>query len=194
MAQVWGPQDDSDPDDIDNWMARRNAQFALRPTADAIARDLWNQSTLDGGDLYAGNPSDLAALGLSALGGAGPYSGMAANDDDQTEKADGIAAGSQDEPPLSSAGGVGAQQRPSVADSSADSAPAGDPSTPSVSELEVVGRPPAQTPGPAPRPSFLDSLNHNPVVRGAAGLAGYVVGLPFGVGRAGMHAVEGIGD
>src|ERR1700761_9455152 len=83
MSENWSSPDDSDLGDLDAWMKWRNAQAALRPEADAFARNLWGQSTQNGGDLYAGNPSDLTAIGLAALGGVAPYATTAANDDGQ---------------------------------------------------------------------------------------------------------------
>lgn len=187
MAQVWGSRDESDADDIDSWMVRRGAQLALRSTADAMGRDLWNQSTQDGGDLYAGKPSDLTALGLSAIGGAAkPYSGAAANADSQAGEAEGLTSVAQAGARRPSVTEVGAQQRPSVADASESFTPSDDPS---VSELDVIGRPSV----PAPRPSFLDSLDHDPLVRSAAGIAGFALGVPGGVLRGGWHALEGVG-
>jgi len=68
MPQSWSSQDGDDPDDVDAWMARRNAQVALRPEAEAAGRDLWNRAIQTGDDLYAGNPSDLR-LGLDRFNG-----------------------------------------------------------------------------------------------------------------------------
>ena len=153
-------------------MVRRNAQVALRPEAEAAGRDLWNRAIQTGDDLYAGNLSDLTAIGLAALGGEAPHLSPAANDDGQ----DG--------------GGGGFQLRSTL---SANPEPAPSPpreaAYPSVSELDVAGRPPDRT----PHPGFLDSLNHDPVAAAAAGFAGYAVGVPAGVLRGGWHAVEGVG-
>jgi hypothetical protein len=59
-----------------------------------------------------------------------------------------------------------------------------------TSELEVIGPSTAQ----AHNSGLLDSLNHNYAARVAAGGIGYLVGLPVGVGRAGLHALQGLGD
>src|SRR4051812_11541238 len=89
MPQSWFSQDGDDPDDIDAWMARRNAEVALRPEADAAGRDRWNRAIQTGGDLYAGNPSDLTAIGLTALSGAAPHLTAAANEDPRYSSGDG---------------------------------------------------------------------------------------------------------
>ena len=68
MAGGWAtqrPVDDSD--DIDAWMAQRNANAALRQQAEAMGRDLWDQATRDGQDLSAAQPSDLVTIGAGAL-------------------------------------------------------------------------------------------------------------------------------
>src|SRR5258707_7981057 len=102
MAQGWSSQGGDDPEDIDTWLVRRNAQLALRAEADAVARNLWNQSIQSGDELYAGNPSDLTAIGLAALDGAGSYATTAANDDDQ-----GGSGGAVGWPPAAAGGGTG---------------------------------------------------------------------------------------
>lgn len=185
MPQGWSSQSDNDPDDIDSWMVRRNAQLALHPEADAVARDLWDQATQNGGDLYAGNPSDLTAVGLAALGGGESYTPTVAADDDQAD---------DDGPPFSPAGaGSGSQPRlriPQNPDAPDCAAPQNKAYVPSVSELDVVGRRPVQT----RHPGLLDDLNHNGAVRAVAGGLGYVGGVLWGVPRAGQHAIEGIGD
>jgi hypothetical protein len=68
MAGGWATQRRVDDlDDIDAWMAQRNANVALRDEAEAIGRDLWDQATRDGQDLAAPQPSDLVAIGAGAL-------------------------------------------------------------------------------------------------------------------------------
>src|SRR6185437_5351890 len=57
-----------DLDDIDAWMAQRNANLAFRQQAETVGRDLWDQATRDGQDLSAAQPSDLVAIGTDALG------------------------------------------------------------------------------------------------------------------------------
>jgi hypothetical protein len=57
-----------DLDDINAWMAQRNANVALRQEAETAGRDLWDQATRDGQDLSAANPSDLIGIGADALG------------------------------------------------------------------------------------------------------------------------------
>ena len=191
MSESWSSQSGDGLDDIDAWMARRNAQLALRPEANSVARDLWNQTIGSGDDLYAGNPSDLTAIGLAALGGTGAYR-TAINDDDQGGR-DGTS-----DPPASAAAAMSASTDSggsavsrasnggyrqgasiSVKQSSAPD--------PWVSDLDVIGRPQAA------HADFLDSLNHNPLVRGVAGATGYAIGLPAGALRAGWHALEGVG-
>jgi hypothetical protein len=212
MAQGWSSQGGDDPEDIDTWLVRRNAQLALRAEADAVARNLWNQSIQSGDDLYAGNPSDLTAIGLAALDGAGSSATGAANDDDQ-----GGSGGAFDRPSAATGEGsvhnsfgavagradVGGPYPSSTRNNSRQhrspisqdqdrgpvpSLPSGA-NVPTVSELKVVGRPTAST----PHPGFFDSLNHNPVARVAGGLGGYLIGLPAGVLRGGWHALEGVG-
>lgn len=168
-------QSNDDPGDVDAWMVRRNAQLALRAGADTVARDLWNQATIRGTDVFAGNPSDLTAIGLAALSGPGSYLSTAANNDDQ-------ALGGGSSFPRRVRGPKDQEPAPT-------SFATGGASAPSVSEVVVVGR--RRTPPPGP--SFLDRLNHDPVVRSAAGMAGYAVGLPAGVLRGGLHALEGVG-
>jgi hypothetical protein len=67
MAGGWSTQRVDDLDDIDAWMAQRNANLALRQQAEAIGRDLWDQGTRDGQDVSAAQPSDVVALGSNAL-------------------------------------------------------------------------------------------------------------------------------
>jgi hypothetical protein len=202
MRQNWFSQSSDDPDDIDTWMAGRNAQLALQPEADAAARNLWNQATQHGDDLYAGNPSDLTAIGLAALRGAGPYVATAANDDQDGD--DGASAVGSAAPPQDSAstatdfggglyqpgtdgGSQSASALPQIQSIGLGSSASGE-TYPSVSEVDVVGHPMDG----ATSPGVLDSLNHNPITRGAAGLAGYLAGLPTGALRAGWHALEGV--
>jgi hypothetical protein len=182
MSEAWSSQDDSDLGDLDAWMARRNAQLALRPEATNFARNLWNEATQNGDDLYAGNPSDLTAIGLEALGGAG--STLAVTDGDTQDSGATYPSSVTDGERNSSAatGGVAWQGSiPALQNQAND---------PWVSQLDVIGPPPEQP----STPSFLDSLNHNPIARAAGGLAGYSIGLPAGVVRGGWHALEGIGD
>jgi hypothetical protein len=85
MAGGWSTQPDVDDlDDIEGWMAQRNADVGLRQQADAFARDLWNQATRSGDDLAAQQSGDLTSIGLAALGsGAAPdgsSSGLASSD------------------------------------------------------------------------------------------------------------------
>jgi hypothetical protein len=204
MPQGWSSQDGDDFSDIGAWMARRSAQLALQPEADAFARNLWNQATQGGGDLYAGNPSDLTALGLAALGEARSDPTAAANNDDQVGGGGIVDAGA----PRDSINAVSGSDhgRPYFATDAGSSQqgfspprnPYPDPSSflpseanvPSVSQLDVIG----PRPIPAPHPGLLDSLNHNLGVRALAGTAAYTVGLPLGVGRGALHAVEGVGQ
>jgi hypothetical protein len=204
MPQGWSSQSGDDLDDIGAWMARRNAQLALRPEADTVARNLWSQSIQSGDDLYAGNPSDLTAIGLAALDGTGSHPATANDDDhgwgdhafDPTSAAGiGLIPGRAGGPtnfggPYLSRTGSGSGS-PISRDQSSGPVPSqpGDTNAPWVSELEVVGRPADQ----APHTGFLDSLNHNEAARVAAGGIGYLIGLPTGVGRAGWHALEGVG-
>jgi hypothetical protein len=67
MAGGWSTQRVDDLDDIDAWMAQRNANIALRQQAEAMGRDLWDQGTRDGQDVSAAQPSDVAAIGSNAL-------------------------------------------------------------------------------------------------------------------------------
>ena len=213
MPQGWSSQSGDDPDDFDTWMVRRNAQLALRAEADAVARNLWNQSIQSGDDLYAGNPSDLTVIGLAALDGAGSYATTGANDDDQggsgaafdrpsaaagegsVHAGFGATAGRADlgGPHLSRTSNNGFQHRSPISQDQdlrpVPSLPSGA-NVPTVSELEVVGRPTYQ----APHTGFLDSLNHSLAARIVGGGAGYLFGLPAGVARGGWHALEGIGD
>jgi hypothetical protein len=69
-----GPSDDDD--DIDNWMAQRNAGLAARDDAEAAGRDAWDQATWSGEELDAPQPSDLVRLGAQALS-----AGVAVDDD-----------------------------------------------------------------------------------------------------------------
>jgi hypothetical protein len=199
MSDGLYPQDGDDSGDFDTWLARRNADLAVRPEADAAARDLWNQGTQGGIDLQAPNPSDLTAIGLAALTGRTSYPGPTS---DEIGDGGGVHITSAAGLPYGDSGAAGGQGEP---DSPMDgrprqgsSLPVEDPgrgvtspnaaSDPTVSEVDVVGRRPAESPDP----HFLDSLNHNPVVRGAAGFAGYAIGLPAGFLRGGWHALEGV--
>ena len=58
-----------DSDDIDDWMARRNAEVARRPDAEAAGREAWNQATRSGQNLGAARPNDLVRLGVQSLSG-----------------------------------------------------------------------------------------------------------------------------
>jgi hypothetical protein len=209
MSERWSSQNGDGLDDIGAWMARRNAQLALRPEADNFARNLWNQSIRNGDDLYAGNPSDLTAIGLSALGEAGPYATTAANDQGGDDGAfdpssspgagsiqGGAAASVQGAdsggPYPSNAASKGSQGLPVSGNQNPgpNPPPTSGMNDPSVSELEVIGQPTS----PTPHEGFLDRLNHSPLARVAGGAAGYLVGLPWGAARAGLHAVEGVRD
>ena len=211
MSESWSSQSGDDLDDIHAWMAQRNAQLGLRTQADAFARRLWNQATQNDAGLYAGNPSDLTAIGLAALGGRGSYLSLAADNDDQagdigapipsSAATDGGSlqshaetAGSTDQGGPYAAGNVASSQQgwpfPQAQDPGLGAPLSSDASTPSVSELDVIGRPPTQ----ASHPSLLDSLNHNPIMRGVGGGIGYVGGLFMGIPRAGWHAIKGVGD
>lgn len=166
MPRDGSSQGGNDLDDMDTWVRRRNAQLALRQEADSVARSLWNQSIRDGDDLYAGNPSDLTAIGLAALGRTGPYLSRTSSN----KSVHGSLTSRNSNPgPVRSL--------------------PGDANVPSVSELEVIGRPTT----PTPSGGFFDSLNHNPVARVAGGLGGYLLGLPVGALRGGWHALEGVG-
>ena len=169
MPQVWSAPDD-DSDGADAWLVRRNARVALRSQADAVARDLWNQATQHGADLYAGNPSDLTAIGLASLAGAEPYPLTTANDDGQ--------------------GGYGADRPPStdggspitrVQDQSRGALRPSGAYVPTVSEVDVV----APRPAPPSHAGIFDILNHNLAARVASGVAGYAIGLPLGALRGG---------
>jgi hypothetical protein len=59
---------EEEPDDLESWMAWRNARLDQQHEADAFGRDLWNGATRSGDNLWGGQPSDLTALGLAALG------------------------------------------------------------------------------------------------------------------------------
>jgi hypothetical protein len=67
MAGGWSTQRVDDLDDIDVWIAQRNANVLLRQQAEAVGRDLWDQGTRDGQDVSAAQPSDLVAIGSDAL-------------------------------------------------------------------------------------------------------------------------------
>jgi hypothetical protein len=86
MAGGWSTQRVDDLDDINAWMAQRNANLALRQQAEAIGRDIWDQGTRDGQDVSAAQPSDVVALGadpsfygakIRASAGGGAWSGNA---------------------------------------------------------------------------------------------------------------------
>jgi hypothetical protein len=180
MSEAWSSQDDSDLGDLDAWMARRNAQLALRPEATNFARNLWNEATQSGDDLYAGNPSDLTAIGLAALGGATPPL-AAADGDTQSGWASypSLVTGGDRTSPATTGGGLWQEPIPASQNQAND---------PWVSQVDVIGGPHEQPHG------FLESLNHSPIARAASGLAGYAVGVPLGALRSGWHALEGVGD
>src|SRR6202012_1119685 len=146
--------------------------------ADAFARNLWGQSTQNGGDLYAGNPSDLTAIGLAALGGVAPYATTPAKDDGQGggdgafDPSSATGAGSIQGAAVVSAGGAdsggsypsgavskGSQGLPVSGNQNPGPNPplASGTNDPWVSELEVVGR----TTSPTPHDGFLERLNHS---------------------------------
>ncbi|HEV2533706.1 hypothetical protein [Phenylobacterium sp.] len=68
LMRPLGPFDDDD--DIDHWMAQRNAEFAARDDAEAAGRQAWDQATRSGKELDAPQPGDLIRLGAQAIGGA----------------------------------------------------------------------------------------------------------------------------
>jgi hypothetical protein len=211
MSQGWASQSNDEPDDIGSWQVWRDGQLALKSEAEAVARDLWNQATQNGDDLYAGNPSDLTALGLAALGGAGSYPKTAANNDDQGGDHGGFdpspasVAGLLQEGAMASAGRAdnGGPYRSSTASKRTWQGPSllgnqgPEPDRymqsgaydPWVSELDVVG----QRTHPTLHPGFLNRLNHSLPARVAGGLVGYVPGLFAGAARGGWHALEGVG-
>ncbi|HEY3950262.1 hypothetical protein [Phenylobacterium sp.] len=197
MPQAWSSQDNDDPGDIDSWMVWRNRQLSLGPEADAVARDLWNRGTWGGVDVQAPNSSDLTAIGLATLNGTGTYPSTAPDnegDNDYGAPYPSAAAGSAGQggtfdPPES---GHSVQQGPSPAGiqtSDPVARPSSGAAGPWVSEFDVIGHRENQP----SHPGILDGLNHNPVVRGLAGGAGYAIGVPAGVLRGGWHTLEGIG-
>jgi hypothetical protein len=210
MPQGWSSQSGDELDDIGAWMARRNARLALRPEADSVARNLWNQSIQNGDDLYAGNPSDLTAIGLAALGGAGSHPNIAGNDDGQSgddgasDPSPGTGAGlarngaaasgarAHDGGPYpSNPVSKGSRQEAPIFGNQGpglDRVPPSGANDPWVSELDVVGEPTPLT----PHRGFLDRLNHSLPARVAGGVVGYVPGLFAGVARGGWHALEGV--
>ena len=86
MAGGWStrPRVD-DLDNINDWVAQRNADVGLRPQADAFARDLWNQATRDGSNLAAPQSSDLTSIGLAALGSGVVPSGASSDREDSDD-------------------------------------------------------------------------------------------------------------
>jgi hypothetical protein len=76
MAEGWATQRPVDDlDDIDAWMAQRNANAALRQQAEAMGRDLWYQATRDGQNLSAAQPNDLVTIGAGPLSQNGQSAG-----------------------------------------------------------------------------------------------------------------------
>jgi len=72
-------------DDIDDWMAQRNAQLATREEDEAAGRLAWGAATRDGQSLAAPRPGDVIALGAStASSGAAPAGGVADVEPEQT--------------------------------------------------------------------------------------------------------------
>jgi hypothetical protein len=70
--------DDSDDQDIAEWMARRNADVANLndPEAESAGRDAWNAGTRDGTNVAAQTPLDLRSLGAVQLAcGPSPAAG-----------------------------------------------------------------------------------------------------------------------
>jgi len=186
MAQDWSSQSDDDAaDDTGSWIVRRNAQLALQAEADKVGRDLWNQATRDGNGLYAGNPSDLRAIGLATLGNPESYSPVTADEDERGVDPVYGFAGAPGRPSTE-----GGSPVPRAQDRSPSPPRSSEIDVPTVSELNVLGRRPVQ----APHPGLLDDLDHNPAVRAAAGGLGFVGGLFVGVPRTGVHAIEGIGE
>jgi hypothetical protein len=56
-----------DFDDIEAWMAQRNADVAQRQDAEDAGRAAWDQATRSGQDLAAAQPGDLVAIGAGVL-------------------------------------------------------------------------------------------------------------------------------
>jgi hypothetical protein len=63
-----------DLDDLEGWMAQRNADISLRPDAEAAGREAWEQATRSGRDLAAPQPSDLVGIGAGILNSNNPES------------------------------------------------------------------------------------------------------------------------
>lgn len=58
-----------DSDDIEDWMAQRNAEVATRQDAETIGRQAWEDATRSGQSVAAPRPRDLIALGARSTGG-----------------------------------------------------------------------------------------------------------------------------
>jgi hypothetical protein len=207
MAGGWSARRADDLDDIDAWMAQRNADVALQPQADAFARNLWNQGTQSGDNLSAPQPSDLTAIGLAALTGrlqdftwprkgdgtsddadGGAFSGLAASDSG-TGQINGRPAPANDGWPESGPlSYVDAGQwspiiradQPSVAASNA----------PSVDELEIDA--PAY-PNPTSR-GDAGGWEHNPAVKALGGTVGFLGGVLTSPLRSVYHAAGDLKD
>jgi hypothetical protein len=83
----WGRSRLSDDADINDWIAQRNAELQLGPDADAAGRDAWSGSTQSGQNLAAARPTDVATIGIQALGQDAPPvqdNSRPSNPDDET--------------------------------------------------------------------------------------------------------------
>jgi hypothetical protein len=61
-----------DFNDIDDWMAWRNADVAQRSDAETAGREAWEQATCTGQNLTAAQPGDLVAIGAGILNQGDP--------------------------------------------------------------------------------------------------------------------------
>jgi hypothetical protein len=215
MAGGWSARRADDLDDIDAWMSRRNADVALRPQADAFARDLWNQGTQNGDNLSAPQPSDLTAIGLAALtgGGVGPTGtvkiggsgGNGSNDDaDRPDLMAGSEGGStnQSTGPYGAANDSGQEPNPSlgIGPNQQQHVLGGEPPGPNpsatgttapwVDELEVDA--PAY-PKMAP-PDGGGGWERNPAIKALGGTVGFVGGALVGPLRSLYHAAGDLKD
>jgi hypothetical protein len=196
FSQPVSPFDDDD--DIDDWMLGRNAQVAGRDAAEAAGRTAWNDGARSGEYVDAPQPGDLVRLGTQALsaGAAANDDGASSGPDESTPSLPGPDALAERAEPIEPDGTLTpprfgfATARPGI--SMSNEVATGGPVVGQDHHDSLSRRQPASAPSASPQARTIpaDSV----AARNAARWEGYRSGLIPGVGRAGLHAVEGFGD
>ena len=172
-----------DSDDIDDWMAQRNAQLAMRDEAEAAGREAWTQGIGTGDDVDASTPHDLIRLGQEALADADASTG---HDDSSPTSSERLDPAQPDGPLLQPPSGQ-------FADFSGRERAATE-----SRRAKALQLPPSNAVGRWVPPSIGQGTGGGPpddlATRGLAYVEGYGSGVVPGVDRGALHAAQGFGD